>query len=318
MLRSTLASAISRFHWGQGGWRFAAALILFWSLASVGHSASSVPDRYFVSGDGRIDLKNGKTGRAERVQYRLADGSYPAEARRRIDRLFGIPDASSDQISLRLVSLLDFIEDRYRQPIEINSGYRSPEYNADLRAKGRLAARASLHIEGMAADIVLGRRLAPAAFEDLKAMDCCGVGYYHGASLHVDTGPARFWDETSSKVDTDISARNKRIMVVTDRDIYLPGEVVTLRLARITDYPFSVSADLSVLRHGEFVGTFPMDSSRPCLPVSGPEDRTYAWALPREIRHEERLQVRLSFCDKPFPEMPDHVDSNPFVIRSAR
>lgn len=270
-----------------------------------------------MSGDGRIELKDAKTGRAERVQYRLADGSYPEEARRRIDRLFGIPDGSSDQISLRLVSLLDFIEDRYRRPIEINSGYRSPEYNADLRAKGRLAARASLHIEGMAADVVLGRRLAPVAFEDIKAMDCCGVGYYHGASLHVDTGPSRFWDETSSKVDTDISARNKRIMVATDRDIYLPGEVVTLRLARITDYPLSISADLSLLRDGEILGTFPVDSSRPCLSVEGPEDRMYPWTLPSEFRPEGRLQVRISFCDKPFPEMPDHVDSNPFVIRNA-
>jgi len=64
-------------------------------------------------------------------------------------------------------------------------------------------------------------------------MACCGVGYYHDNSLHVDTGPVRYWDETTSKVYTNISEHNKQIMARTDLDIYLPGETVELRLARI-------------------------------------------------------------------------------------
>src|SRR5713101_2786215 len=185
-------------------------------------------DLYFLSGDGLIHLTNAHTGESARIRYRLPDGSYPQAAHQQINRLFGVPAASSDAISLRLISFLDYIEDRFHQPITIISGYRSPEYNEGLRSQGRLAAKASLHMEGMAADIMTQKNLAAKAFKIIRDLHCCGVGFYHGNSLHLDTGPPRFWDETSSKVKTDISTHNKSIMVRTDQDIYLPGEKVEL------------------------------------------------------------------------------------------
>jgi uncharacterized protein YcbK (DUF882 family) len=110
---------------------------------------------------------------------------------------------------------LDYFEDRFQQPIVIISGYRSPEYNENLRAKGRLAAKASLHMEGMAADIQMRKGLSTKAFPLLRALQCCGVGYYHGDSLHLDTGPAR-WDETTSKcAPTFLSITNNRAPVPT-------------------------------------------------------------------------------------------------------
>jgi uncharacterized protein YcbK (DUF882 family) len=294
----------------------AAALLALCSLALAGSPApAGLGNRYFLSGDGTVSLTNEKTGDSARIQYRLPDGTYPEAAGRRVDRLFGIPAGSADHISLRLVSLLDYLEDRYRRPVDIISGYRSPEYNDSLRANGRLAARASLHTEGMAADIKLGNSLSPKVFEAIKALDCCGVGYYHGESLHVDTGPPRFWDETSSKVRTDISTHNKRIMVRTDRDIYLPGETVELRLARITDYPLGLVSGLAVMRNGQILGTFSLDGSQgACLAVKNPAERTWKWTIPRSFRAEERVEVRVRFCDKPFPEMPDFADSNPVVV----
>jgi uncharacterized protein YcbK (DUF882 family) len=272
-------------------------------------------DRYFLSGDGIVSFDNEKTGQSVRIRYRLQDGTYPEAAAQRIDRLFGIPSGSDEHISLRLVSLLDYIEDRYRRPIDLLSGYRSPDYNQSLRARGRLAARASLHMEGMAADIDLGKDLAPRVFEVIKALDCCGIGYYHGESVHVDTGPPRFWDETTSKVQTDISAHNKRIMVRTDRDIYLPGETVTLRLARITDYPLGLAPTLTLVRDGRSLGAFSVDGNRgACLPVDDQSERTWPWTIPQSFSVRGRVELRLHFCDKPFPEMPDFVDSNPFVV----
>jgi len=68
-----------------------------------------------------------------------------------------------------------------------------------------------MHIEGMAADIRMRKVLSAEWFQTLKAMACCGVGYYHDNSLHVDTGPVRYWDETTSKVYTNISEHNKQI-----------------------------------------------------------------------------------------------------------
>jgi uncharacterized protein YcbK (DUF882 family) len=295
---------------------FLAALsLLFFTAPSLRAEEAKPNDRYFLSGDGQIQLTNAKTGNSARIRYRSPDGSYPEDARRQINRLFGVPAASSDDISLRLISLLDYIEDLFSHPVEIISGYRSPEYNENLRNQGRLAAKASLHMEGMAADISMQKVLSTKAFQAIKALQCCGVGYYHGNSLHVDTGPARFWDETSSKVGTDISTRNKRIMVRTDQDIYLPGERVELRLARITDYPVSLASGFSVVRDGQTLEQLSFDSkTEACLPVKDPGKRTVTWTIPDGFHPKGKVQVRVHFCDKPFPEMPDHIESNPILI----
>jgi uncharacterized protein YcbK (DUF882 family) len=274
-------------------------------------------DRYFLSGDGQIRLTNAKTNRSARVRYRLSDGSYPQAERRQIDRLFGVPADSADSIDLRLVSFLDYFEDRFQQPIVVISGYRSPEYNENLRAKGRLAARASLHMEGMAADIQLSKGLSAKAFPLLKVLQCCGVGYYHGDSLHLDTGPARFWNETTSKVRTNISEHNKQIMVRSDQDIYVAGERVELKLARITDYPITVASRLAVLRDGQALTEFVVNgkAGEECLPVKTPEDRTMKWTIPSDFQSEGKLQVRVRFCDREYPEMPEQIESNLILIQ---
>src|SRR5439155_21166463 len=139
--------------------------------------------------------------------------------------------------------------------------------------------------------------------------------FYHGNSLHLDTGPPRFWDETSSKVHTDISAHNKQIMMRTDQDIYLPGEKIELRLARITDYPLGLASGFSVVRDGQTLEEFSFDSkSEACLPIADPQERTALWTIPEEFHPQGQIQIRVHFCDKPFPEMPDQIESNPILI----
>ncbi len=272
-------------------------------------------DRFFISGNGEVRMENLHTGDKADIRYRDPQGNYPAAAQARIDRLFGIPVGAPDHISLRLVSLLDYIEDRYHEPLVINSGYRSPEYNGKLHAEGRLAAKASLHMEGMASDLLLGRALAPRAFADIRALNCCGVGYYHGESIHIDAGPARFWDETTSKVRTDISAHNKRVMASTDRDIYLPGERIALRIARITDYPIGISATVGIERDGQQLDAAPLvDAKSACLTITKPAQRDLSLTIPAGLPQRTRLQLRVDLCDKPFPEMPDRILSNEFLI----
>ena len=58
-------------------------------------------------------------------------------------------------LSLRLIEFLDYLEDHLNKgaKITITSGYRKPKYNTMLRDKGNLAAKASLHQYGMAADL---------------------------------------------------------------------------------------------------------------------------------------------------------------------
>jgi len=275
-------------------------------------------DRYFLSGDGSIHLINAHNNKSAKIHYRLPDGTYPAEARQQIDCLFGVPVDSDDHIALRLVSVLDYIEDIYRQPIEIISGYRSPEYNENLRAKGRLAAKTSMHIEGMAADIRMRKVLSAEWFQTLKKLNCCGVGYYHDNSLHVDTGPVRYWDETTSKVRTNISEHNKQVMVRTDQDIYLPGETIALRLARITDYPLGLASGFVIVQDGQEPKEFSFDGQEDtCLSVKDPTQRAVKWTVPADFHSEGKVQFRLRLCDRAYPEMPEQIESNLLQVRPA-
>ena len=84
------------------------------------------------------------------------------------------------------------------QPLEILSGYRSPESNKRLREAGIPAARQSLHMVGKAADI----RIAGLNEEVLGGLIASfrggGVGYYYrsgprGGWIHADTGLERSW-----------------------------------------------------------------------------------------------------------------------------
>jgi hypothetical protein len=147
-------------------------------------------------------------------------------------------------------------------------------------------------------------------------MQCCGVGFYGDNSLHVDTGPARFWTQTTSKVRTNISDNNKQIMVRTDQDIYLPGEKIELKLARITEYPVGLISGFAVVGDGQPPQEFSLDGkSETCLPVKEPTERSIQWTIPEDLRVDGKVKLRLRFCDKQFPEMPDQIESNPILIR---
>src|SRR5690606_4366222 len=82
-----------------------------------------------------------------------------------------------------------------RLPFQIISGYRSPQTNERLRARGGGGvARRSLHMDGKAVDIRLpGVPLAELRDAALE-LSAGGVGYYPGSDfVHVDTGRVRSW-----------------------------------------------------------------------------------------------------------------------------
>ena len=39
------------------------------------------------------------------------------------------------------------------------------------------------------------------------------------------------------------------------------------------------------------------------------------WTIPEDFQVSEQAQIQLRFCNKPFPEMLDQIESNPIVIR---
>jgi uncharacterized protein YcbK (DUF882 family) len=195
------------------------------------------------SGDGRLHLFNAKTGAVFNGVYRNPDGSYDAQALKAIQRVFDAPpEEPLAAVSLRLIAFLDYLEAQLNPGarIEIASGWRSPVHNTRLAAAGRPAVSASLHLYGKAADIRLEGVDAKRVWHFVRDLGFGGTGYYQGRLVHVDVGPTRFWDQTSSGVGTNISTDNKLICLVTAYDRYHPGDPVVLRFVRMTGFPIGV------------------------------------------------------------------------------
>ncbi|NJM32544.1 MAG: DUF882 domain-containing protein [Limnobacter sp.] len=86
----------------------------------------------------------------------------------------------------------------FEAPVEITSGYRSPETNSRLIEQGLPAARNSLHLRGQAADFCLNGLHPQILGQLVQGFQAGGVGFYFrvgakGGWIHADTGPARQW-----------------------------------------------------------------------------------------------------------------------------
>lgn len=96
-----------------------------------------------------------------------------------------------------LLNLLNRIRREWGKPVIVNSGYRSPEYNATIPG----AVPNSYHTKGAAADIRPDDPSLISEFQDLclELNKDGGVGLYD-AFVHVDVrGHHAFWDYRSSK-----------------------------------------------------------------------------------------------------------------------
>jgi len=304
--------------------------LLILGLVAMGTLASeNITDvsRYFYHGDGRINLVSDKNGISFNGQYRKSKGIYDEKALKTIYRLFGVEkDRPLSTISLRLIEFLDFLEDTLHPGarITIVSGYRSPQYNTDLRNKGRLAAKASLHQYGMAADLKIKGTSSKRVWNTVKKLGFGGTGYYKGELVHIDVGPARSWDEKTSGVGTDISTQNKLIGLVTDYDIYLPGEMIDLRFIRMTSFPIGVSPEFvleKVEKNGQskeivrFKPSFAIASKSQCPRFSDiGQMMEIRWKLTNDIL-PGRYKIRASFCQRLWEDMPAEIFTPEFDIK---
>lgn len=296
--------------------------------ASSGRSAFAGVRRFFYSGNGWIHLTAGKSKIEFRGRYRNKTGSYDPDALRQICRVFGAPYHSHQAgISLRLIEFLDLLEDRLRQGtrITITSGYRSPMYNKSLRQQGRLAAKASLHQYGMAADVIMQGVPSKRIWLDVKALGFGGTGYYQGETVHIDVGPARSWDQTTSGVGTGISDDNKLIGLVTDYDIYRPGEPIVLSFIRMTAFPIGVKPEFVLEPAGRrvpsatvFKPSFVVDVTTACPALESIEQMdAIGWELPHKIA-PGRYRIRAVFCEHRYPDMPKEVLTPEFEISASQ
>jgi uncharacterized protein YcbK (DUF882 family) len=127
------------------------------------------------------------------------DGHYDAGALESISRL--CRDRRTGQVGSIDPQVIDFLFDLlYRSglpastEIEVKSGFRSPETNAQLIKEGAQAARESLHMQGKALDVKIALLPGAAIGEIAKTMQRGGAAFYPSTGhTHVDTGAIRTW-----------------------------------------------------------------------------------------------------------------------------
>jgi uncharacterized protein YcbK (DUF882 family) len=290
-----------------------ALLALLLCANAAGAAAGS---RFFFSGDGVLDLSNAHFDEHLTVRYRDGDGRYDPAALAQIDRFFrSRSDGTSGPISLRLIELIDFIQDRYRPTrLTLVSGYRSPELNSTLRSGGHRVAQASLHTEGLAAD------LRPAGLDlrrlwlQLRALQVGGVGLYQADGfIHLDTGRPRFWEPATSGVEKNLSADNARLFARTDFDRYADLGGAVVRLHAVTALPIRIqhtarigNAQVAITPVGTGIA-----AEGDCYVITEPADR-YAFTVTTAlIPPTQRTAIRLQTCPPRVGATPAEIVTNP-------
>jgi len=274
--------------------------------------------RFFVMGDGTLAVVNAHTRERAEVRYRRADGTYDQAAIARIRRAFrSSGDDGEGRASLRLIEVLSWVQKTSRvRPLTLMSGYRSPDYNEGLRAKGMRAAGGSLHTEGLAADVAFPRAVLRPLWMKVRALDCCGAGYYAKEGfLHIDVGQPRFWEPSTSRVEENLSAGNARLFGRTEFDRYARGEEIVVALYAMTVPPVRVAREARLVpEKGEPITVavaddLPEADGCPEVPGSGASIRL------RGVSRASRGPVLLTTCEPRLERTPATIDTNVLEIR---
>jgi uncharacterized protein YcbK (DUF882 family) len=289
-------------------------------LLATAAAAAPPPPRFFVVGGGRIALTNAHTGEKLAVRYRGEDGRYDKAALARIRHLFRSRDGGEGDVSLRLVEVLSYLQAAGgSRRLTVMSGYRSPGYNERLKGQGKAVAGGSLHTEGLAADLAFPSPTLKALWERLRALDCCGAGYYaREGFLHVDVGRPRFWEAATSRVGENLSAGNARLFAQTDYDRYTEGEELFVTLHALTEPPVLVRPAARLPGDGEGNEAVTLDGPLPrregCFEIG----RSGLWLrVPAVPARAARVRLVLTTCEPRPAATPAEIETNAFEVRRA-
>lgn len=297
------------------------ALLILW-LAPVTKGEAET-GRFFLMGDGHLRIQNLHSGKEVSASLLNPDGSLNEEGFGKIDEVFQFPSQEKgEHISPRLIFMLDYFSDRVApgKVVKMESGYRSPHYNTGLRNAGGNVAPTSLHMDGMALDFRIDGVKGKELWELIKSRDCCGVGHYGGAGIHLDAGRPRFWEAATSKVRSGESDYNRRLYLTTDYDRYHAGETVRLSLVGVSDFGFGVARTGALVDADDGNRTLAAISLRvqkdaDCLAITDQKTAHFIGLTLPPTLPEGRYRVRIEFCQRPFEQMPHSTLSNVIAVR---
>jgi hypothetical protein len=136
--------------------------------------------------------------------------------------------------------------------------------------------------------------------------------------VHLDSGRPRFWEKATSKVHTGASDFNRTIYLSTEYDRYRAGARARLFFTSISDFGFGVRRKFVYVRDKggkDTVGRGELEGSGDCLMIqSRRQARFLSTELPDKVL-PKRVRVRLTFCRRPFEEMPTETVSNEIEVR---
>ncbi|HEY1941068.1 MAG TPA: DUF882 domain-containing protein [Roseiarcus sp.] len=190
-------------------------------LLSLGFTPSST-ESAIANGDTRtIVLSNSHTNESGSFTY-MVDGTYDSSV---LDKLnWFLRDWRLNEPTKMDPKLFDIIWEVYResgsaQPIDVLSGYRSPQTNAMLRRRSRLVAQHSEHMEGKAIDAHFVD-VGTATIRDIAMrMEAGGVGFYPtGATpwVHIDSGSVRYWPRMNREALARLFPDGKTVFIPAD------------------------------------------------------------------------------------------------------
>ncbi|MCP5468191.1 MAG: YcbK family protein [Deltaproteobacteria bacterium] len=305
---------------------FSIVLPLFPLLAQKTESPTSPVKRFFYMGDGSLLLQG------QKILYRNLSGEYQEAGLKKIHQIFGANwQSKHERLSLRFIEMMDYLQDELQGGNYIlRSGYRSPNNNQNLRNKGKLAAQSSMHIEGAAADLRLKNIPSAKVFEFVKALNCCGIGWYGSAHFHLDTGPTRYWGATTSKTEDKTPQQNSKIILQSDYDYYQAGEKIPLKFMRITQYPIGVPYQVTLVEvkndsSQEKIRPLPLTfssentSQETCTILKNrSQARNISVQLPKELP-SGNYALSVKFCNRyDYLQMPETISSRIFKVVQSK
>jgi uncharacterized protein YcbK (DUF882 family) len=175
-----------------------------------------------ANGDTRtVTFSNGHTNESGSFTY-MVSGVYDQSV---IDKLnWFLRDWRLDEPTKMDPRLFDIVWEVYREsgsrePIDVLSGYRSPQTNAMLRRRSRQVAEHSQHMEGKAIDAHF-IDVGPGRIRDIAMrMQEGGVGFYPTGLtpwVHIDSGSIRYWPRMSRDALTRLFPDGKTVFIPAD------------------------------------------------------------------------------------------------------
>jgi uncharacterized protein YcbK (DUF882 family) len=211
-------SAIGAVVWRKGA---LARLLAAPALLAFAFAPSST-ESAIANGDTRsISLSNSHTNESGTFTY-MVDGAYDSAVLEKLN--WFLRDWRLNEPTKMDPKLFDIVWEVYResgstQPIDVLSGYRSPQTNAMLRRRSRQVAEHSQHMQGKAMDAHF-IDVGTATIRDIAMrMQAGGVGFYPTGStpwIHIDSGTVRYWPRMSRDAMARLFPDGKTVFIPAD------------------------------------------------------------------------------------------------------